>query len=351
MRCAFLLFNASYATEEGVGLNKRTKKIILLSITICVAVAIIAFAASRSSKQVENSFAPASASIGIVENGTAVSGDTNSVAFATDGDDFVAKKEVQIQNPSGANSIPVFVRVCIFPKFYVEQTDNTQTQLAVFEDALPASVSENSFTMGDVTFNLVEDWKDNWYYSGGYFYYIGENSDGVAGVLDVGEVTPPLLKSVSVNVKKYNSDYVDRGAKLRVVVIADSIQTVGGAVDRWNTNSKLISNDVKRPTESDNVVSSAAAEAEASSAASRAAVTSGDNVVTQYQRARINDMIASVTVSSVYETDDNSENNEKNESTGNIEGYNEEEKVPEVDSVDDAEEAEETEEIEEIEED
>ncbi len=333
-------------------MNKRTKKIILLSITICVAVAIIAFAAGRSSKQVENSFAPASASIGIIENGSTIEDTTNNVPFETKDNDFVAKKKVQIQNPSGANSIPVFVRVCIFPKFYVNQEDGIQTQLAVFGDAFPASVSGNSFTMGDVTFNLTDDWSKNWYYDGGYFYYIGKNDDGVVGVLDVGEETPLLLESVSVDKVKYNSDYLDKGAKLKVVVIADSIQTVGGAVDEnWNIN-KLTSNDVKRPTtaESNEKVAEDAAQS-VGSTASRAAVTSSKKVVTQYQMARIKNMIASVTVSSVYETDDNSDDdNEK------IEDYEEEEEVSEGDSIDDVEEdeareTEETEEIEKIEED
>jgi hypothetical protein len=221
------------------------------------------------------------------------------------------------------------------------QEDATAAQIALLQSDFPSSVSGTSFTMGDVTFNLAADWSDNWFYYKGYFYYIGESDDNVDGVLNVSETTPPLLASVSVNKEKYNEDYVDMGAQLKVVVLADAIQTVGntvgsdgGALKRWGV-SRLVSNDKKRPKASDDVVSTAAAEA-ANTTASRAAVTSGDYVVTKYQLARIQNMVASVTVSTVYDVDDIYENDESEE----------EEEVSEVDSVE-----EETEEIEEIEED
>jgi hypothetical protein len=297
----FLLFNASCKEVLGVNVdgNKKRNKIIMLSATVCVAVALITFAASRSEKKIENSFVAAGAGIVIVENSTEVSSETNSIDFAVDENNYTAAKAVSIKNTGGSNPIPVFVRVCIFPRF---ETDGYELQTGITGESFPTSITDNRFTIDGVTFKLVDGWSTNWSYKNGYFYYKNNN-----GVLDVGETTEQLLESVSVNKTDYTNNFVNMGSQLKVVVLADSIQTVGltrestnqsAVVQRWG-DVGLTGQDVARPTESEQETETAATafglrrvlSADLDDVVSPSAI-----VITNYEKQRINNMITSITV-------------------------------------------------------
>jgi hypothetical protein len=133
------------------------------------------------------------------------------------------------------------------------------------------------------------------------------------GVVPVGWKTAPLLKSVSISESALKTNYNDKGADLKVVVLADSVQTVGGAVTTLWDKSTLTGADKERPEEEDS--SSAdddtshadgievyAYDVASDSAVSDAAVVTraARKVVTNYEKARVENMIARVTVAVVY---------------------------------------------------
>lgn len=290
-------------------MNGKKKKLIIFSAAICIALAVLVFASIRSAKSINNSFIPSGADIVVIENGEPTDAVMNTVVFDDEvvGENktgnVVAAKLVQIKNTGGTNPVPVYVRVCIFPKFVNES--ESAFQVGILQDDFPASITGSYFTMGDVTFNLADNWDSHWSYNNGYFYYTtphyADTDDGGItdkGVLYVGDTTEPLLKSVTVKKETLLKNYSDNGALLRVSVLADAVQTVGGAVEqRWNTDM-LASNDVPRPI--DTVATTAAFAAFAEDDTTSDSVFA-DYVMTQYEQARINKMISSITVTVVYQ--------------------------------------------------
>jgi hypothetical protein len=318
-------------------LNGKRKRFIIAFVLMSTLFVLLAYASVNSVKTVDNNFTPASVDVAVVENGAIPTTGTNTVAFESDKAEnptYTAAKKIQIKNVGSNNPAPVYVRVCIFPKFDCDTS--TDLQVGILAD-IPNAVNDNTLQWGDVTFKLVEDWKNNWYYDGtsGYFYYIadklyttGKDEDGnevtltanadKAGVLPVGFTTAPLLESVSVNGKVIEENYQNRGALLRVSVLVDSIQTVGGAVEqRWKINS-LSSNDEPRPEEKTESTASEQtitpmAVSEDDTATSESAVRS--YVMTQYEKARVEKMVTSVTATVVYSLpeEDTSDTEEINE--------------------------------------
>lgn len=320
-------------------MNGKRKRFIIAFVLMSTLFVLLAYASVNSVKTVDNSFTPASVDVAVVENGEITSG-VNTVTFVSDKAEkptYTAAKKVQIKNVGSNNPAPIYVRVCIFPKFDCDTS--TDLQVGILTD-VPKAVNDNTLKWGDVTFKLVEGWQNNWYYdsNSGYFYYIadklyttGKDDDGNevtltsdadgAGVLPVGFTTAPLLESVIVDGNVIMENYQNRGALLRVSVLVDSIQTVGGAVEqRWKTDS-LSSNDEPRPeeaiestaSESENTASVAMAASEDDTVTSGSAV--GTYVMTQYEKARIEKMITSATATVVYSLpeEDTSDTEEINE--------------------------------------
>jgi hypothetical protein len=276
------------------GKNKKfniSKKQLLL-VTVLTALVIImatVFAVVLSKKEVENNFTNANLSVAVLEDNV-----VNGVAtFKADGDDYTALKGVSVKNTSyGANAAQEYIRVCIIPKFMNISDDGTM-QTAVMDEsdngAFPTAVSNNSYTMSGVTFNLDEAWASSWSYKNGYFYY---NT-----AVTSGETTAKLLESVAIP-KAVLDNYTQNGLKLKVVVLADAIQTVGGAVEsRW-ADSGLASNDVARPSE-ETTDTSESTEGETDKSTTASALEANSHI-SEYDMEKASDLVSTVSVT-VYE--------------------------------------------------
>lgn len=215
---------------------KKFSKKKQMSIIVLVALVIVisaVFAAVYSNKSVKNNFIPAQVNVSVIENDEEV-GLTNKLPFGNGN----TEKRVQIKNSGTvSNSADEYVRVCIFPKFVNSSDEDIEIYIPY---TIPEVISGNTFAVGDVTFTLDSDWTKSWKYVGGYFY--------CKDILSPGDTTPTLLASVSMDSDKLNY-YSNMGALLRVSVLADAIQSVGGAIEaRW-PDSGLTSNDIARPAE------------------------------------------------------------------------------------------------------
>jgi hypothetical protein len=226
---------------------------------------------SDSKKSVTNNFRPAEVSIGVVEDPKSTQPVTEKDYTLELDDDKVLSvdKPVEVLNVDATNpsSADVFIRATIVPMWVTDSSDsdgNTQNfvvgamdgiiddstnkriyaedddddsykyvgdndkeylDISPFDDLTTISIGEdNSYTLGDVTFTLVKDWDKYWVFNqnDGYFYY--------KYVVPVGEKTTQLLQSVSIadtDLYRYSNDPIT----LRVDVLADSVQALGGAFD------------------------------------------------------------------------------------------------------------------------
>ncbi len=207
-------------------------------------------------KEKENNFVPAVISLAVVENEDNNSSYKNVKELEwkkEDGENkYTAEKKVEIANLNNKdeNNTSAYIRVCINPRWTAEVTINAgaEDESKVTVDAdMPLDdfgaltdiyIQSNSYTMGDVTFQLADDWSNHWFYNNkdGYFYCIS--------AVAFGKKTPPLLDSVTIS-----SDTKEKldlfGVKLTVDVLADGIQSEGKAANTmWknvkiNTNNKL----------------------------------------------------------------------------------------------------------------
>ncbi len=248
----------------------RVPAIIIILLIFAAVSSFVAVRASDSNieRTTSNEFDPVDIKLEVIESGLDSSTDsgssakTNTVSWTDSGDYKIADKPVQVKvlsnddTSSSTNTAPSYIRVALVPRFVttvvVEETDSygsvidsssvdvdvmaganaystesggTAVELKSFDDINEVTVSGTSFTNGDVTFNLVSDWSDNWLYCNGYFYY--------KKAVDPGETTAQLLESVSISGTTYNT--LDKyGLELEIDVLTDGIQTEGGAVDaRW----------------------------------------------------------------------------------------------------------------------
>lgn len=309
---------------------KKISKKKQLTIVILIAIVIVisaVFAAVYSNKSVKNNFVPAQVSVSVIENDEVVS-TKNELPFGNGN----AEKRVQIKNSgTGSNSADEYVRVCIFPKFVNSSNEDIEIFIPY---TIPETITDTVFTIGDVTFTLDNNWTDNWLYIDGYFYYKDS--------LSPGDTTPNLLVSVSMDTDKLNS-YRDMGALLRVSILADAIQTVGGAVEaRWAKESGLESNDVPRPEE----VSTTAYQA-FQSVVPDTVVTPQAAVVTEYQLAQARAMITKVFIAD-YRLDDIESSFTDELSDDNLSVNDESEQIQEEDTPSDDESFDENSENEEI---
>jgi hypothetical protein len=204
-----------------------------------------------------------------------------------------------------SQSAPAYVRVSIIPRWtrciYVDSEGNIYESLTATENALGIKVTatdikakyvdvldseylkdfgdirdivindqNKTFTMGNVTFKLNDSWSDNWIFNpnDGYFYYKkaitpeDESKKILGGITTTSEetkasdgstttseaaktstvdttITTLLLEKVSIpgSIKnKLNEDLF-----LKVDIVADGIQTEGGALDaRWKDSGIVI---------------------------------------------------------------------------------------------------------------
>jgi hypothetical protein len=152
---------------------------------------------------------------------------------------MVTKNIVNVTNNSGTT-----IQTAIT---YEPANNNEYLDIASFGEFKNLTIDDtNSFKIGDVTFTLVENWDYYWIYNpnDGYFYY--------KYVVPVGEKTTQLLKSVSIDDSKfYRHKTTDSDGKLvtnpitlRVDILSDAVQALGGAVDDvWNAYSVSVSSE------------------------------------------------------------------------------------------------------------
>ncbi len=257
-----------------MGQRRDSKKIRRAALTLVVALALLgmcslgvwAYTQSKTQKVAENEFYPAKINIVVIEEnvtgGTDESDGTKALSVEweteTSGSDilYTADKSVQIKNvdETDANNADAYIRVAIVPKWtadVVTETADTTSVPTVPETTQAVDVwgpsyglqdfgslsslsssdlstdptQTTTFTMGDVTFTLADDWYNSWVFIDGYFYY--------KYILSPGETTAQLLDSVTISSKTYNI-LTNYDITLEVDIISDSIQTEAGAFkERW----------------------------------------------------------------------------------------------------------------------
>ena len=233
---------------------KGKAKIIVLcgvaAVIIGTAVLTTSAVTNNLQKEKKNDFVPAVISLAVVENNDDNSEPEKKSKLEwkeTVGEDkYTAEKKVEIVNLNNenVNNTSAYIRVCINPRWTSEVTvdEGTENESTVSIDTdLPLTnfgaltginIESNSYTMGNVTFHLANDWSDNWFYNSkdGYFY--------CKKVIAFGDKTPELLASVMIS-SKTKEKLDSLGAKLTVDILADGIQSEGKAADTMWTNIKI----------------------------------------------------------------------------------------------------------------
>ena len=201
-------------------------------------------------KEKENDFVPAVISLAVVENNEENSDSElkKPLEWKSDNENYKADKKVEIANLNNKdeNNTSAYIRVCINPRWTAEVTVNAGTaeESKVMVDAdmplddfgaltaIEINQESNSYTMGNVTFHLANDWSDNWFYNSkdGYFY--------CKKVIAFGKKTPELLDSVTIS-SDTKKQLDSLGAKLTVDILADGIQSEGKAANTMWTNIKI----------------------------------------------------------------------------------------------------------------
>ena len=199
-------------------------------------------------KEKENDFVPAVISLAVVENNEENSDSEfkKTLEWKSDNENYKAEKKVEIANLNNEdeNNTSAYIRVCINPRWTAEVTVakrtgnerkvsiDTDLPLTNFGALTGIKIESNSYKMGDVTFNLADNWSENWFYNSkdGYFY--------CKKVIAFGDKTPELLASVMIS-SKTKEKLDSLGAKLTVDILADGIQSEGKAADTMWTNIKI----------------------------------------------------------------------------------------------------------------
>ena len=231
---------------------KGKAKIIVLcgvaAVIIGTAVLTTSAVTNNLQKEKKNDFVPAVISLAVVENNEENSDSElkKPLEWKSDNENYKADKKVEIANLNNKdeNNTSAYIRVCINPRWTSEVTvdEGTENESTVSIDTdLPLTnfgaltginIESNSYTMGNVTFHLANDWSDNWFYNSkdGYFY--------CKSVIANGKKTPPLLDYVTIS-SDTKQKLKSLGAKLTVDVLADGIQSEGKAANTMWTNVKI----------------------------------------------------------------------------------------------------------------
>ena len=232
-------------------LKGKAKIIVLCGVAaVIIGTAVLTTSAVTNNLQTEkkNDFVPAVISLAVVENNEENSDSElkKPLEWKSDNENYKADKKVEIANLNNKdeNNTSAYIRVCINPRWTAEVTVNAGTaeESKVMVDAdMPLDdfgaltgikIESNSYKMGDVTFNLADNWSENWFYNSkdGYFY--------CKKVIAFGDKTPELLASVMIS-SKTKEKLDSLGAKLTVDILADGIQSEGKAADTMWTNIKI----------------------------------------------------------------------------------------------------------------
>lgn len=150
----------------------------------------------------------------------------NTFQFPAAGVDIVEEfngwdiKQVQIKNSS--EYVPGVARVLLLPRVQDAEGNYVQASLGALQ--APEGIA---MTMGDFTFELADNWKDNWFYQDGFFY--------CRTVLEPGETSHILLEKVRLtsDTPEMREKYKDYTVKADVQ--ADILQAEGGAPEaEWD---------------------------------------------------------------------------------------------------------------------
>lgn len=239
--------------------NRRVIFALAGAAAVALSVAVIGFAImiTKKTDAEKNQFTPAEINLNVVENGEASSGMTLMWEIPENESEAKVDKVVQIQNVNyeDENNADAFIRVALIPHWtrtagteslVVDVTNAANKDFCDFfqlTDVIKIDDENHSYAMNDdiycqlytgacadVTGTSSSEWSDYWIWNpkDGYFYY--------KYAVVPGEKTYPLLAGVKfANSEKLNSVY--KGLTLQVDVLADAIQTEGGAVSsQWGEN-------------------------------------------------------------------------------------------------------------------
>lgn len=213
-------------------------------------IGIHAYNSSKRQKYAENEFDTTEIQVAVVENAndnTNPAPTPNSLTWTEENGTCTTQKTVQIKNVDAEeeNNPDAYIRVAIVPRWVTTPADSQSTIASTFEADVSAyqstvtdgnttslvdykpfgkladiSITNNTYTMGDVTFILADDWNTNWIFNpkDGYFYYKKKVAPN--------ETTSVLLSSVSVpsSVIKF-----DTNVTLQIDILTDAVQTEGNA--------------------------------------------------------------------------------------------------------------------------
>lgn len=123
-------------------------------------------------------------------------------------------KEVSLKNTS--DKIPGVVRAMLLPRVVDANGNYVATDLGTLGEP-----TEGKIVCGDFTFEMADNWSDNWFYKDGFFY--------CKKVLAAGETSPLLLKKVSLTADSAEVRERYKDLDIKVDVIAALLQSEGGA--------------------------------------------------------------------------------------------------------------------------
>lgn len=237
-------------------INRRFFYVLIFVLVLCLGIAAYAIVSSFLHKEAKNDFIPADVTISVEENDeltkTPSPKPDKKKELKWDENHQTAKKVAIYNSKSIANPADVFIRVSLVPKWFKEETiDGTKQKIEMsmidgikaFGDMKNIQIKTDTnayYEMGDVRFNLAGEWtlkdgiyqSNDWYLKDGMFY--------CKKAVKPGNYTPVLLESVKLSDGAYAILYPEgmvARADLEVDVMADSIQTEGGAAEsRWDVN-------------------------------------------------------------------------------------------------------------------
>ena len=202
--------------------EKKLKNPLFTRVRILTSVLILLIAAiggtlaylAWSGNQTPNRMTNGEIGVQIVENGTVMSVDTNTVSAG------IGNKVVALRSNYAANRRDEVVRCTFLPEIQSHEKDSSGKSLGAAVYAEDWSTIKNDSTAGldyietdVVRLYLVSGWSDNWLYKDGMFYY--------KKVVPVNTTTEALLSGIVLQSGVDASNYGD----IKVNVIADAIQS------------------------------------------------------------------------------------------------------------------------------
>lgn len=198
---------------------------------------VIVLAVVYQSGMRQNRFQPASVHIGIVENsGSPADSAVQEIRFRADesSNSYIAKKQVAVYD--NRDSSNAYLRVRFVPMWYdgdgficAAMGSFTDFQTQTLDTTNDQLLLQNGKGETVITLQLAAGWRDAWTYEpdDGCFYY--------GGTIEPNRTTPLLLDEVVLSKAMYDAS---EGYTLRLEVLADAVQTYGGAKEiRWESST------------------------------------------------------------------------------------------------------------------